>query len=129
VAGDFFGGLLGFAAGKLLRQRHFERKTQSAAAGQDVSVRVRAHPADAPYWKYWHGAVVRRGASLRFRPILRRWRTVDLGSVEVLGLSTKRSAADGAEAILTLTGVPRLDHLAVATEASGVLLVLLRPMS
>lgn len=124
---DVVGGLVGRSLGTRLRFVHIQRKARRADSGGDVRMRARAHPCDAPDWRYWRGTLVRRGGQTRWRPWIRRWRAFDLDGAEVVGSRTKRSAADGDLALLELDPIDKVDHLAVPLDRADVVTAILGP--
>ena len=116
--------VVGGDLGERLRQAWFRRKLSRARADRRTRVRARLHRPGRPGWKYWRGAVVRRGRTLRWRPALRRWRAVDLLPARVLGTELTRSVANGDRTLVHLAGVDA-DHLAVSPDGTPTLLLIL----
>lgn len=69
---------------------------------------------------------MRRAGRLQWRPLIRRWRRVDLTEAEVVGVRTKRSVAVGDRVIIELANIARVDHLAVSPDGAPVVEELLR---
>lgn len=125
---DLIGGLIGGEIGEGIRGAYFRRKHRRAVSGRSVRVRTRAHPSGAPDWRYWRGALVRRGGRVRWRPWLRRWRSFDLSGPVLVGTRTQRSYFWGDRHLLDLHGVDRCDHLAASIESGQIIESLLRPV-
>lgn len=126
VVEEFIGGLVGGTLGARLRAAHIRRKLDRVDSGGDVRVRARAHPVGAPDWRYWRGTLVRRGGRIRWRPWARRWRSFELGRGDVVGVRTRRSAADGDRSLLDLDPIDKADHVAVPVDRADVVLAMLR---
>jgi len=124
VLDALIGALVGGDLGERLRHAWFRHKLARARAGRRTRVRARLHRPGRPHWKYWRGAVVRHNRTLRWRPALRRWRTVDLLPARILGTDVRRSAADGDRTLVHLAGVDA-DHLAVSPDGAPTLLLIL----
>ena len=114
------GALVGGQAGAGIRAALVRRREARARSGADLRIRARAHPASAPEWRYWRGALVRRNGHVRWRPLLRRWRSFDLRDSGVVGARLERSAASGDCLTLELHPVRGVDHLVVSVEAARI---------
>jgi hypothetical protein len=105
------------------------RKETAAQTGGTVRVRARAHPTEAPDWRHWRGALVRHNGTLRWRPLLRRWRAFELTDQVISGTRIQRSAADGDRALLDLDPIRRCDHLSVSVDRARIAETVIRQTS
>jgi hypothetical protein len=118
VIDDLLGGLVGGEMGSAIRRLYFGRKLKRVEQGRTVRIRARAHPTDRPNWRLWRGAVVISKSGMRFRPFVRRWRTVDLSNALVVSVEDATSAAAGTRSRLAVAGVRRVDHLVVSPDGA-----------
>lgn len=91
LVGGAIGGEIGERLGERVRARVFARKVRSIVERDAGSTRATLFRPDARLVRRWRGAIVRSGDQLRWRPFLRRWRTVDLNAAAVVGWTTTKS--------------------------------------
>lgn len=125
MIGELIGSLIGGGFGIRLRRRYFRGKLKRAQAGDAVKVRARVHLEQHPSWKNWRGAVVRRSGHIGWRPLVRRWRAVDLSMAELLGTTTTATAAEGDRVVLTVQGAP-VERILASPDAASIIEAVLR---
>ena len=96
--------------------RHLARKSARVGAGRHVRLRCQLHRPGRPDRVVWRGAMVRSGPLLRWRPFLRRWRTVDLTTAVHLSTFELSPGRSG----LALAGTQHASYLRVDARAAGV---------
>lgn len=92
---DLVGGLVGEEVGvrfgEHVRAKVFARKLRSIAERNAGSTRATLVRPNAKWPRHWRGSLVRSGDQLRWRPLVRRWRAVDLSSAVVVGWTPTES--------------------------------------
>jgi hypothetical protein len=115
VIDDILGGLVGGEAGERLgehlRTKVFARKVRSITRRNTGSTRVTLVRPEGKWPRYWRGSVVLSGDRLRWRPLIRRWRAVDLSDAVVVGWSPTESFWRGQHLQVNLAGVDPVREL------------------
>jgi hypothetical protein len=123
--GSLPGRFIGGQAGRTLRAWYFRRKAARAVAGRTTRLRARVHRRSAPVWREERGSLVATSHSLRWRPLLRRWRSVDLSTATVVASGEADPAGgDGSGSGLGLP--PEIDRLVVSLDAAAVVTAMVR---
>jgi hypothetical protein len=122
---DILGSLLGCSAGTATRRAYFRRKLRRAERGATVRVKVRAHPSEAPEWKYWRGHLsFRKGRGVEFvpLPLVFWWRGFSVERSQVIGPYKHRDNGVKRFAIHDATA----DHIELPDDAAEVVECVIR---
>lgn len=111
LVGGLIGGEIGERLGTGIRSRVHGRTVRSVAQRQRGSTRATLVRPGGAWPRYWYGALVRSDDRLCWRPLVRRWRTVDLGPAAVVGWSTTESFWRGRYLLVDLARVDPVRQL------------------
>ncbi len=103
-----------------MRAWYYRRKVARAAAGRTTRVRARVHRRSAPGWREERGSLVATPQSLRWRPLIRRGRGVDLSTATVVATGQADAAGGGRGGGSGLGLPPEIDRVVVSLEAAPV---------